>query len=445
MNNTPDYFIESENSTHHWPHFNITNHNVLDLGCGRWHTTDFDELSPIFFAKKANLVVGVDCSQDEINFFNENTKEDSKFVFIHQCINNSNQVKEMITKYNITALKCDIEGAEEHLLNLTKDDLKSIDELAIEYHSEKLKQEFINKVVEWGFEIKITAQFMNTPDYMGVLFCNKINVANVLNLNEKLAVCYTCCGPTYRETALHKLNHLHFDHPNIYYFVLTDNKEYFKDVKRSNFVVNELKDFYEEYPELELYEPFLESTSIDDYADKFIKQNYKFPFSTNRFHFMQAEKFGICNIAMLGTDTDLNLSIVNDFLEPKNTLYNAVSRWYKNISEESMLHVVNILREKYNLPVEDNVMVFDAAAKFFIFDNVDIMKEFFKIWNDVMFILYREDKIKDFGGWYAVNDEYILAPIYNALKIEGPRNDNYVALFDVQHNPAKERFWLYTK
>ena len=49
MSNVPDYFIESENSTHHWPHFNITNHNVLDLGCGRWYTTDFDELSPIFF------------------------------------------------------------------------------------------------------------------------------------------------------------------------------------------------------------------------------------------------------------------------------------------------------------------------------------------------------------------------------------------------------------
>jgi hypothetical protein len=82
-------------------------------------------------------------------------------------------VKEMMTKYNITALKCDIEGAEEHLLNLTKDDLKSIDELAIEYHSEKLKQDFTSKVVEWGFNINVKANFMNTPDYMGVLFCNK--------------------------------------------------------------------------------------------------------------------------------------------------------------------------------------------------------------------------------------------------------------------------------
>lgn len=168
-----DYTINSENSSDHWIHFNIAGKNVLDLGCGRWNTTDFHESSPIFFAKKANLVVGVDCSQDEINFYEEKTKGDSKFVFKHQYINNSSQVKEMITKYNITALKCDIEGAEEYLLDLTKDDLKSIDELAIEHHNEKLKHEFTNKVVEWGFNIKIKSNFMNIPDYMGVLFCNK--------------------------------------------------------------------------------------------------------------------------------------------------------------------------------------------------------------------------------------------------------------------------------
>lgn len=264
-----------------------------------------------------------------------------------------------------------------------------------------------------------------------------------MQINEKLAICYTCCGPTYRKTALEKLNNLHVDHPNLYYFVITDDKSYFKNITRQNFIINELKDFYPEYPELEIYEPFLESISVDDYAEKFIKQNYKFPFSTNRFHFKQAREYNIHNIAMLGTDTDLNLSIVNNFLNPKNTLYNAISRWYKNISEESMMHVVNILKEKYNLHVNDEVMVFDAAAKFFIFDSVEKMDQFFSIWNDVMFTLYRENKIKDFGGWYAVNDEYILAPIYDALHIDGPRDDNYVRLFDVKHNPAEERFWLY--
>ena len=265
-----------------------------------------------------------------------------------------------------------------------------------------------------------------------------------MSFNEKIAICYTCCGPTYRKTALEKLKNLHIDDPNLYYFIITDDKCYFEGVTRQNLIINEIGDFYPEFPEIEINEPFLKSTSVEDYAEKFISQQYKFPFSTNRFHFKQAREYGICNIAMLGTDTDLNLSRVNDFLNSKNTLYNAISRWYRNISEDNMMCVVDILKEKYNLPVKDEVMIFDAAAKFFIFDSVEKMDQFFNIWNDIMSILYKENKIKDFGGWYAVNDEYILAPIYDALNISSPINDDYITLFNVKHNPAEERFWLYT-
>ena len=264
-----------------------------------------------------------------------------------------------------------------------------------------------------------------------------------MEFNEKIAICYTCCGPTYRKTALEKLSNLHIDNPNLYYFVITDNKKYFEGVNRQNLVVNELKDFYPEYPELEIYEPFLESTSVEDYAKKFIEQNYKFPFSTNRFHIKQAQQYDICNIAMLGTDTDINLSLVNEVLNPKNTIHNSVSRWKKDITEENMECVVDILKNKYNLNVENEVMVFDAAAKFFIFENTEIRDKFFNIWNDIMITLYKEDKIKGFGGWYAINDEYILAPIYNALSIKGCNHDNFYNLFHPKHNPEEERFWMY--
>ena len=58
---------------------------------------------------------------------------------------------------------------------------------------------------------------------------------------------------------------------------------------------------------------------------------------------------------------------------------------------------------------------------------------------------YKEDKIKDFRGWYAINDEYILAPIYNALGFKQPETDNYHNLFSPNHNPQEERFWIYNK
>jgi SAM-dependent methyltransferase len=168
-----DYIIESENSSEHWPHFDVKDKVVLDLGCGRWYTTDFAELSPIYFAKTAKLVVGVDCSGDEINFYKDVTKDNSKYVFESICINNVDQVTQLLKDYKVTAFKCDIEGAEEVLLHLTKEDLKDVEEFAIEYHSEALKQAFLSKVEEWGFTIKVKASFARTPEYMGVYFCSK--------------------------------------------------------------------------------------------------------------------------------------------------------------------------------------------------------------------------------------------------------------------------------
>lgn len=169
-----EYVIESENSTDHWPYFEVEGKNVLDLGCGRWYTEDLNECSPIYFGiKNANKVVGVDGNPDDINFYTSSTEGNPKFVFISEHISNASQVKSMIDEHSITALKCDIEGGEICLLDLTASDLESITELAIEFHSEELKQSFTSKVLEWGFTIKVKASFARTPDYMGVLFCSK--------------------------------------------------------------------------------------------------------------------------------------------------------------------------------------------------------------------------------------------------------------------------------
>jgi len=46
--------------------------------------------------------------------------------------------------------------------------------------------------------------------------------------------------------------------------------------------------------------------------------------------------------------------------------------------------------------------------------------------------------MKHFRGSYVINDEYILAPIYNSLSMEHKFNH---ALFDVKHNAKEERFW----
>ena len=185
------------------------------------------------------------------------------------------------------------------------------------------------------------------------------------HMEEKIAICYTCCGPTYRKTAKEKLINLHEDNPNIYYFIITDDKNYFKDIQRKNLVVNELKDFYNDFPHLKKYESFLESENENDYAEKFIKLDYKFPFSTNRFHLLQAKNYDIKNVAMLSTDTDLNLENFSQIDEKINILYNCVSWWDSEITDNNMMYITEILKKYYNLEVDKIVRVFDGAGKCF--------------------------------------------------------------------------------
>ena len=257
---------------------------------------------------------------------------------------------------------------------------------------------------------------------------------------DKLAICYTCCGPTYRKTARDKLINLHEDNEDIFYFVITEDVDYFKDIQRKNLIVKNLKDFYDEYPHIKEYEYFLESESAEDYGKKFIETNYRFPFSVNRFNLLLAKEYGIKNIALLGTDTDIFIDVYKT-LKPKqpNTIYSN-SRWYETIDNQNMMIIVEALKSKFNLNVSNEVMAFDAAGKLFCFDSTDYMIKFFEIWDYIIKYIYDTNNIHLFQGSYAVNNEFILAPIYNALSIVGPVGD--VNLFYPQHNPEEERFWL---
>ena len=260
---------------------------------------------------------------------------------------------------------------------------------------------------------------------------------------DKLAICYTCCGPTYRKTARDKLINLHKDNKDIFYFVITEDVDYFKDVKRKNLIVKNLKDFYNKYPHVEKYESFLESKSPEDYAKKFLKIQYKFPFSVNRFNFVLAKEYNIKNVALLGTDTDIMLNSYKSLKHRDNKIYNVVGRWHEATSNFNMPLIVDLLKTKYNLTVDEKLMIFDAAGKLFCFDTIDYMMRFFNIWDDIIETLYTTNSIHLFQGPYAVNNEYILAPIYNVLNIlDGQKFGDVAQLFEVNHNPEVERPWI---
>lgn len=264
-------------------------------------------------------------------------------------------------------------------------------------------------------------------------------------LTEKLAVCYTCCGPTYRASALKKLNQFYFDDDNIYYCILTDDKSYFKDVQRKNVIVNELKDFYDRFPKLEKNEFFLESNDSTEYATKFNTENYLFPFSTYRFNVLQAIDHGITNVALMCTDTHLNINriVEGNMLEQKEMMYNAVSEWDVDIHDSIMSPIIDRLKDRWQLNTDETVRVLDAAGRFYVAQDIESLTRFFNVWNDVIEYLYDTNQINIFKGHYVVNDEYILAPIYNVLNLSKRPQHSGSGVFNVNHNQLQERYWRY--
>jgi len=260
--------------------------------------------------------------------------------------------------------------------------------------------------------------------------------------DEKIAISYFCAGESYRESVVKQLENNYFDDDNIYYLVITDNKDYFNSVKRKNLIVNDLKDFYEEFPEIEKYEALIDSTDKSDYAKKFVESNYAFSFSLMRFHLIQAYKLGISNISLTCTDTNVDFNIFNNAkIEQKNHIYNAISEWDTDISKNNMGFIVNRLKEKHDLNPDQTVRILDAAGRFFIFESVEYMKRFFDVWNDTIIYLFENNLMHHFKGSYVLHDEYILGPIYNVFNLNKKYNHCIPKVYDVKHNQLYERFW----
>jgi hypothetical protein len=167
------HIIASENSEHHWLHFHPKGKIVLDLGCGRHDTHQVEHHSPTYFLQQGALkVLAIDTKQSEVDYFNDLNIEnlEARAMFI----DNTDTVKSLLNEIQATALKCDIETYETVLYNLNNEDMESITELAIEYHTEDIRENIMNKIKEWGFNIVAEGKFgfVHAPQ-MGVWFARK--------------------------------------------------------------------------------------------------------------------------------------------------------------------------------------------------------------------------------------------------------------------------------
>jgi len=169
--------IKKEEASDSLRFFEPNGKNVLDLGCGRWgEVSDPNEYTPIFaYNRGAKVIVGVDDRIGEKLYYEEyfakNFPESTSY-FYNMSIQTPEQVKYLMETHDINYIKSDIEGYETVFLSFSKEDLANIDTFVLEYHSFDIKNSFINKFDEWGYEIYANGEAW-IPG-IGVLFAKKI-------------------------------------------------------------------------------------------------------------------------------------------------------------------------------------------------------------------------------------------------------------------------------
>lgn len=160
--------ISTEHPDEHWHFIECNSSVVLDLGCGRWeHIEKRDPNWPTtpeyFIQRGATHVYAVDSDSHEIDWFVKNMDAQTNMTFLNQAIVSSKDASELYATYKPSVVKCDIEGAEVYLLNLSDEDFCSVTMYAVETHSNDLHDLFMKKFNVLGYEISAVLTLTHAP------------------------------------------------------------------------------------------------------------------------------------------------------------------------------------------------------------------------------------------------------------------------------------------
>jgi hypothetical protein len=171
--------VDNENPNNHWKFIECEGKVALDLGCGRWEKMEHRDPSwpttPEYLKEKgATKVYAFDTDPEEVNWFNENIDDDI-ITTQNRMIETVEDVRDLLSTYKPTVIKCDIEMYERTFLELTKDEFRIIEHFAVETHNlygNTLHEQFIEKFKEFDYEITAEIDLTHAPP-MNVLFANK--------------------------------------------------------------------------------------------------------------------------------------------------------------------------------------------------------------------------------------------------------------------------------
>lgn len=156
--------ITSEEPKDHWGFLKIKDKVILDLGCGVFHSTI--STHQWFIDDGASKVIGIDLGT-EIEY--------PKFIYHAMAIDSTQKIKGLIETYKPDIIKCDIEGAEIHFNGIESADLYNVNEIAVEYHNNELRDLIFDKLADWDFALlNIYQLFDIDTETMGVIHAVKM-------------------------------------------------------------------------------------------------------------------------------------------------------------------------------------------------------------------------------------------------------------------------------
>lgn len=173
--------VDNENPYLHWKYIECSNEIVADLGCGRWESVEYRDLSwpttpEYLLSLGASKVYAFDVDKNEIQWYKNNISTKSPQIeAITLSIDSLDKIRHIYSIYKPTVIKCDIEFNEHLILGLTDIEFCSIKFYAIETHSNDLYDSFLNRFKEFNYEITGLIDLVHAPP-MKVIFAKKNKV-----------------------------------------------------------------------------------------------------------------------------------------------------------------------------------------------------------------------------------------------------------------------------
>ena len=144
----------------HWDKIPIKGKVILDLGAGHWNSC-VPTTPEWFMAHGAAHVIAVDLNKESLRIVESLAREirgsEGKLDVINKEISSPEDISVLINKYNPDAIKCDIEGAEIHLINVDDVDFSKVKHYAVECHlfsNEEMRTLLEEKFERCGYTVQ---------------------------------------------------------------------------------------------------------------------------------------------------------------------------------------------------------------------------------------------------------------------------------------------------